>query len=214
MAQLTLLRSAGLSCLACLVSTLLGACSSTGTSSSQQVVHPGLLGFPASSLDEPATQPPYEPVAIHWKQQLDQPYVYLDHIGDYQLIGQSISRMLAVVESTGLRTSGPLFCLYYDNPRKTAVQDLRSRVCMPVERELASGSGLGHDVLPCTPVVYAVVEGPRWELPRVYPALHGYALGRGWSYGGPLRETYLNLGDEPSPQELLTEVQVFLRTGP
>ena len=184
----------------------------------QSQTQPGLPGvapgsmqlapLPATLAGVPVTQPPYQNVAVNWKHRLDQPYVFLEHAGDYRMIGQSISRMLGIAEGIGLRSSGPLFCLYYDDPGATAVQQLRARVCLPVDQTPAPGLGLGYDVLPSTTVVYSVVAGPSWEVPRVYPSLYDYLAERGWAESGPLRETYLNLTEAPSPQGLLTEVQI------
>lgn len=156
----------------------------------------------------PVTRAPYDVVHVNWKHRLDQPYVYLEHEGDYRFVGESIRALLKRVEAGGVHVSGPLFCLYYDDPGLVPVESLRARVCLPVEAPPTTDPGLANDLLPSTTVAYAVVAGATWDVPRAYPGLFEYVSARGWSVDGPVREVYLNLPSVRDPASLLTEVQV------
>lgn len=158
--------------------------------------------------DVPLTVPPYDAVHASWKQRLDEAYVFVDHGGDYRKIGGTIATLMTEAESQGVEPTGPLFCLYYDDPGQVAIDALRARACLPVAGPLRLRGPLGYDVLPGQPVVYAVVAGPYLDVPRAYPGLVQYLAERGWIEDGPWREIYLNPEAAASPDELLTEVQV------
>lgn len=157
---------------------------------------------------ESIARAPFDDVHADWKHRLDQPYVYVEHRGDYRAIGTSIERLLSAVEAQGIETEGPLFALYYDDPGAKPTAELRARACLPVAAEASASAPLGADVLPSTTVAYCLVAGPYPEVPRVYPALLRYMRERGWELDGPVRETYLNPDAARHGGELLTEVQM------
>ncbi len=159
--------------------------------------------------DLPVSRAPFEQVSANWKQRLEQPYVYLEERGSYTGIGKLLERANRALMQAGLEASGPPFALYYDDPAKTSVADLRMRACFPIARQVASSESLGFDMLEGTTVVYGFVSGPYPEVARAYPALFGYMRELGWMESGPIRETYLvNPADVASWDELICEVQI------
>ena len=158
--------------------------------------------------DVPISAAPYDIVHTSWKQRLDEAYVFVEHLGDYRAIGATIARLLTEAQSQGVVPTGPMFCLFYDDPGRVPIDRLRARACLPVQGAQRIGAPLGYDVLPGQPVVYAVVAGAYQEVPRAYPGLLGYLAERGWVEDGPWREIYLNPEQAERPDELLTEVQV------
>jgi effector-binding domain-containing protein len=156
-----------------------------------------------------------ESIEANWKERLAQPYLFVEHTGDYREVGQAMRRILELAEKRGWSVTGSPFALFYDDPGSVSVVALRSRACIPVDEDVRlRPDDVGFDVLPRAMVVYARVSGSYPELPRVYPALFGYLGGLGWVAGGPIREVYLtNPADVNSFEELRAEVQIPWRSG-
>lgn len=165
---------------------------------------PTFVGSP----DVAVSAAPYDTVHVNWKHRLDQPYVFVEHTGDYRKVGDAVREVARLVAAGGVEPTGALFCLYYDDPGAKPLEMLRARACVPVRARSAEGAGLAYDVLPSTTVAYAVVAGPAWDVPRSYPALFEYLERHGWREDGPVREIYLNVDSIEDPAGLLTEVQV------
>jgi effector-binding domain-containing protein len=156
-----------------------------------------------------------EQVEANWKERLAQPYLFVEHTGDYRELGQSMRRILDLAGDRGWSITGPPFSLFYDDPGVTSVEALRARACVPVDEDVRlRPSDVGFEVLPRAMVVYTRVSGAYPQLSRVYPALFGYLQGLGWVAGGPIRELYLtNPADVESFEELLGEVQIPWNSG-
>ena len=167
----------------------------------------GALAVPPVVADVPVTKPPYDAVHVNWKHRLDQPYVYVEHVGDYRRVGAVLRELIGRLDDAAVSPTGPYFCLYYDDPGRVPIESLRARICAPVAAGVSARGGLALDVLPSTTVAYAVVSGPVWQVPLCYPGVLDYMDARGWALDGPIRESYLNLDTLGSPDELLTEVQ-------
>lgn len=165
--------------------------------------------------DLPPTRAPYREVHANYKERLEQRYVYVDVLGSYVQTGRALAPLAERMRVAGLEPSGPPFGLYFDDPGKVAVAELRSRACFPVDRAPGATSGLDADVLPRAHVVYAVVAGAYPEVPRAYPGLYAYMERMGWVEAGPIREIYLVApATVASPDELLCEVQIPSATRP
>ena len=151
-----------------------------------------------------------EHVEANWKERLAQPYVYIEHVGDYRRMGDSMRQLFASTAGCGIEGAGAPFALFFDDPGRVAVGELRGRACLPVaERPFGLGSGLEFDLLPRSMVVYARVGGAYPNAARAYPALFEYLRELGWRQGGPIREVYLvNPVEARSYDELLTEIQI------
>ena len=159
--------------------------------------------------DLPLSQPPFDHVAANWKQRLAQPYAFLEARGSYTQVGSLLGELVAEAQRQGLAVDGPPFALYYDDPGRVAVDELRLRACLPLAGAAQLQAPLAYDVLPSTTVVYAFVSGPYPEVPRAYPALYRYMAELGWRENGPVRESYLvNPGEVTDFSELVTEVQI------
>ena len=164
--------------------------------------------------DLPVSHPPFDQAYVSWKQRLDQPYVYVEHLGSYTETGALLPMLFSELERQGLDAAGPPFGLYYDDPGRVPVAELRSRMCVPVSSARDPGKPLAYDVLPSTTVVYAFASGPYPELARAYPALYGYMSRMGWVENGPLREVYLvSPASVQNYEELLAEIQIPATTG-
>ena len=145
----------------------------------------------------------------NWKERPDQPYAYLEHVGDYRTMGPVMRRLLDRVAAGAVEATGPPFALFYDDPGRVAAAELRARVCVPVDAAPGADSGLGFDVLGHAMVVYRRVAGAYPDAPRVYPSLFRYLAEHGWKANGPVREMYLvNPAEATSEAQLVTEVQI------
>lgn len=186
------------------------------------VLLPGVVVFFAScqgSGDTPVVPNPPERVVpvgsspqsvrANWKERLEQPYVFLEHRGDYRSLGETMRKVLAIAGESGLDADGPPFALFYDDPGRTPVEELRSRACLPVNRGPGADVPLSYEVLPQAMVAYGVVPGPYDQAPRAYPALFQFLDDHHWQRRGPLREIYLvNPAEVESFSELVCEVQI------
>lgn len=150
-----------------------------------------------------------EAVEVNWKERRAQPYVFVEHVGDYRALGDAMRALLSGAAAAGVESSGPPFALFFDDPARVPVEGLRARACLPVGQRPASLDGLRYEVLPSAMVVYGRVSGPYPDVPRSYPALLGYMHKLGWKAEGPIREIYLvDPGQAESFDELVAEVQV------
>lgn len=166
---------------------------------------PSCSSIPEDALPAPA-YPRLEP---NWKERLTQPYVFLEHRGDYRELGDAMRRLLAEADALELEGSDVPFALFFDDPGRTPTSELRSRACLPVESRPEGPVTLQYDVLPRAMVVYARVGGAYPDVARSYPALFSYLDDLGWRQGGPVREIYLvNPADVADYGELVTEVQI------
>jgi effector-binding domain-containing protein len=145
----------------------------------------------------------------NWKERLDQPYVFLEHEGDYRSLGEVMRRLFAAAAELELRPRGAPFALFYDDPGRVPAERLRARACLPVVERPGRLGDLRYDVLPRAMVVYALVRGSYPEVARSYPTLFAYLSELGWQPGGPVREVYLSdQSDVSSDGQRVTEVQI------
>ncbi|MBK7877535.1 MAG: GyrI-like domain-containing protein [Planctomycetes bacterium] len=164
---------------------------------------------PEARFDLPLTRAPFDAVHANYKERLEQAYVYRELVGSYTATGRALPELHAALERAGLRASGPPFALYYDDPGKVPVSELKSRACIPVEALPSASLGLLADVLPRAHVVYAYVAGPYPDAPRAYPGLFAYLGRMGWVEAGPIREVYhVPPASVTSFDDLVCEVQV------
>jgi len=192
-------------CLSILIAGLLAGCSLAPSEGGPSRPIEGLEIHP----DLPLSHPPFDHVAANWKQRRAQPYAFLEARGSYTQIGALLGDLVAEAQRQGLAVDGPPFALYYDDPGRVAVSELRLRACLPLAAAISVDAPLACDVLPGTTVVYAFASGPYPEVPRAYPGLYRYMAELGWRENGPLRESYLvNPGEVSDFSELVTEIQI------
>ncbi len=183
-----------------LLATVLGAC-----------VAPERGDTPAVTASAPPTAGGSELVVseVAWKERLEQPYVFVERVGDYRDLGQAMRQLLERARLAGVDASGPPFALFFDDPARTPADRLRARACLPVRAGAVGASGLAADVLPRALVAYVEVRGAYPELPRVYARLFAFLRDHGWRAAGPVREVYLSdPGASDDWSALASEVQV------
>ena len=164
---------------------------------------------PEAQFDLPLARAPFDRVEANYKERLEQLYAYRELKGTYTATGRALPELHAALERAGVRASGPPFALFYDDPGRVPVADLRSRACIPIEAAPAAGSGVECDVLPRAHVVYAYVAGPYPEVPRAYPGVYAYLERMGWAEAGPIREIYhVPPASVTSFDDLVCEVQI------
>ncbi|MEZ6020369.1 MAG: GyrI-like domain-containing protein [Planctomycetota bacterium] len=152
---------------------------------------------------------PYDTVQASWKQRLDQPYVYLEHVGSYTETGTLLPALHRELAAQGLEPAGAPFCLFYDDPALVPAYQLRSRACVPIEGARSPQSPLAYDVLPSTTVAYAYTSGAYPDAPRAYPGIYRYMQLMNWVENGPIREIYLVPPGPGTPySELVCEIQI------
>ena len=78
------------------------------------------------------TKAPFDLVHINWKHRLDEPYVFVEHRGDYRHVGPAMSNLIDRVREANIVPRGPLFALFYDDPGEVPTEHLRARICCPV----------------------------------------------------------------------------------
>lgn len=146
---------------------------------------------------------------VNWKERLDQPYVFLELVGDYADARRQLGQLAQLAGAQGVRPSGPPFGLFYDDPARVPVEFRRARVCWPVDVAVTVAPPLGFDVLSSEPVVYGFVRGEYRDLEQAYGGLFEYLRERTWVLTGPIREIYHT---DPStvrgPDELVSELQM------
>lgn len=166
-------------------------------------------GGPVYIPDLPVGLPPYTTVSASWKQRLDQPYVYIEHIGSYTETGALIPAVHRELLAQGMEADGAPFGLYYDDPASVPASQLRSRACVPIKGQRSPQSPLVYEVLPSTTVAYAYVSGPYPGVPRAYPRVYQFLSTMNWVENGPIREIYLVAPLPGVPAEdLITEIQI------
>ncbi|QDU67544.1 GyrI-like domain-containing protein [Engelhardtia mirabilis] len=184
---------------ALICAALLGGCSLLGTSST--------LNMQTSNAMRSA--PVGVAVEVDWKERLDQPYVFLELLGDYSETRRYLETLAKHAYSQGVAPSGPPFALFYDDPARVAPIDRRSRICLPVTGPIQVAGPLGYDILPSEPVVYGFVRGAYRDLENAYGGVFEYMGARSWVLTGPIREIYLtDPGTVRGPEELLAELQM------
>lgn len=170
---------------------------------------PPQLTVASTQTDLPVARAPYTSVSASWKQRLDQPYVYVEARGDYRNVGRSLERVLELADAANLEPQGPPFALFYDDPGRVPLDQLRLRACLPVAALVQVEVPLLYEVLDSTTVVYAYVGGPYPEVARAYPGLFAYLRELDWVEAGPIREIYLkDPAEVASWDELVTEIQI------
>ncbi len=181
------------------VALLISACAGPAQSTQSD---PITIPEPVGRTSQPEAAP------TQWKECLPVLYVYVECQGDYRQLGNSMQDLIAGAQAARAEPNGPPFGLFYDDPGATPMDQLRSRLCIPVSAVPTEGT-LPYDVLQQNRVVYTTVQGPYPELPRVYPTLFKYMASKNWVASGPIREIYFSNPAQPGGYDsLMAEVQI------
>jgi effector-binding domain-containing protein len=157
----------------------------------------------------PISHPPFGEFNASWMQRLDQPYIYMEQFGTYTATADHIPAVLREMRAQGLEPSGAPFCLFYDDPAQTPVNELYSRACIPIDSARSPTTPLRYDVLPSRTVAYAIISGHYDEAPRAYPHIIDYMRSKSWAIDGPIREIYVvQPGAARTPADLVCEIQI------
>ena len=133
----------------------------------------------------------------------------LPHQGDYSAIGSTFERLAAIAAGQGLyKPQSRSFGIYYDDPKSSPREALRSDACVTVSDDWTPGGGL--ELREIRGGRYAVVlhVGPYAELERPYDWLYGTWLPHSGEEPAhaPTVEEYLNDARTVPPPELRTEI--------
>ena len=202
-----------------LAAALLSSCSSPNWMTAPVQTVEGWFGGSASQSpnfvtapDVTITAPPFEIVHVQWKEALDTPYVYLAEKGDYADAVRYVGTLMQHLESQGIRSSGPPFALYFDDPLEVPVEERRFQVAVPVEGMTAVTAPLGFSVLPTRNLLYSRVSGAYPDVDQAYPQMFQYMRDRSWVLDGPIRQILMiDPASVATFNELLSEVQMPFR---
>ena len=133
-----------------------------------------------------ATAPKMIVASVEWK-------------GAYSQIGGAMRELKNWIDSKGIEQSGYPFCLYYDNPSETPVEELRSEACIPVTAPFQPSGKFKLKSFEEAEVAETKHEGPPENFGMTYgPFLEGL-LNSGYMIVGPAREFYMTVSDVKGP---------------
>jgi AraC family transcriptional regulator len=138
----------------------------------------------------------------------------LRHNGDYQAIGSTFERLMAL--AVGQQLLGAdirSFGIYYDDPSATPVNALRADACVAVPEGAAPAGDLQLKEIRGGRYATVLHVGPYAELERVYRWLYGTWLAQSGEEpaDAPTIEAYLNDARVVPPTALRTEIWLPLR---
>ena len=138
----------------------------------------------------------------------------LRHNGDYQAIGSTFERLMALAVGQGLLGADlRSFGIYYDDPSATPVSALRADACVVVPAGAAPAGDLELKEIRGGRYATVLHVGPYAELERVYRWLYGTWLVQSGEEpaDAPTIEAYLNDARVVPPTGLRTEIWLPLR---
>ena len=138
----------------------------------------------------------------------------LRHNGDYQAIGSTFERLMALAVGQGLLGSDlRSFGIYYDDPSATPVNALRADACVVVPAGATPAGDLQLKEIRGGRYATVLHVGPYAELERVYRWLYGTWLAESGEEpaDAPTIEAYLNDARVVPPTGLRTEIWLPLR---
>ncbi len=137
----------------------------------------------------------------------------LPFTGSYEQTQDKLDELMSWLLRVGHPAAGAPMGLYYDDPSKVAVDDLRAEICVPIEESCEGAEEVRRKDLPAAQVACAIHQGPYHEIPKLYEEIFGWMQENGLKYDGtmPTREVFRKLlGEVKDPADIVTEVQVPL----
>lgn len=123
----------------------------------------------------------------------------MEHRGSYQRIGETMKALKDWIDSAGIEQSGYPFCLFYDNPRETQADVLRSEACIPISKPFEVQGEIKPREFPEMLVAETRHTGAASEFAITYgPFLEGL-LRSGYRTVGPAREYFMTVSDFVGP---------------
>jgi AraC family transcriptional regulator len=143
----------------------------------------------------------------------DQQVIYVRHTGDYSSLdfGGAWSALWACVKAQKLFSAGiSHICVYYDDPKVTEADKLRTDICLVIHKPAKPDGDIGVKNLPGGKYAVFLYQGPYTNLGSVYDTIFGHWLP---DSGEQLRnvacyEKYLNNPEHTVPEKLKTEIYV------
>lgn len=138
---------------------------------------------------------------------------YIRLLGDYQQIDYMGTwfRLLRYLQEQGKKpVDGCPICIYYDDPKVTAPDKLRTDICITCHEPLEPSGEVGVRNIWGGRVAVFLYEGTYQNLQAVYDTIYGKLLPE---MGCRLRdepgaERYLNNPQDTPPEKLLTEIYI------
>jgi len=139
------------------------------------------------------------------------------HVGPYMNIGEAFTRLHRIAAAAGLSMEEPgsLVAIYYDDPRTTPAEALRSDAGLVISESTVLPAGLTAEHFVAGPYATTTYRGPYSGLPAAWAGLLGEGLsstGRTMA-PGPNYEIYRNTPMDTAPQDLVTELYVPVTAG-
>lgn len=139
--------------------------------------------------------------------------IYIRLSGDYKLNDYcgTWGRLWRFVKEQSLPGGEPSpLCIYYDDPKVTPAEKLRTDVCMVMPVAVTPKGDIGYKLLPAGRYAVFLYKGPYDNLQAVYDTIYGKYLPE---MECTLRdeasaERYLNDPANTEPNELLTEIYI------
>ncbi len=116
-----------------------------------------------------------------------------------------------VLLSGGKVTSYPM-ALFPSPPEQVPAEGVRFEVCIPVGGRLEPGNGVEIRRIPAATVAYIRHEGGYGKVGMSYDRILIWASNNGYEVAGPSRELYLTNPMQTPEGELVTEIQVPVKT--
>jgi AraC family transcriptional regulator len=138
----------------------------------------------------------------------------LAHRGEYQSIGSTFERLMALAGGQGLLgPDGRTFGIYYDDPAATPVSALRSDACVVIAEGRTPTGDLQLKEIRGGRYATVLHVGPYAQLDRPYRWLYGTWLAQSGEVpdDSPTVEAYLNDARAVPPTKLETEIWLPLR---
>jgi AraC family transcriptional regulator len=143
----------------------------------------------------------------------DQQIIYLRHTGDYSSLdfGGAWTKLWGCVKSQKLFTAGiSHICVYYDDPKVTEADKLRTDICLVVHKPAHAEGEIGVRTMSGGKYAVFLYQGTYENLGSVYDTIYGHWLP---DSGILLRnaacfEKYLNNPENTAPEKLKTEIYV------
>ena len=135
----------------------------------------------------------------------------LSFTGSYDQTQDRLDDLMAWMLRAGHPYSGRPMGLFFDDPEKVDVEELRGEVCLPVEEECEAYDEVERKVLEGATVAAATYTLSPDRVKEGYREIFAWIGENGFAYDAekPCREVYhLIHGEVETPEETVVEIQV------
>lgn len=139
--------------------------------------------------------------------------IYIRLSGDYSSLdfGNTWKKLWGFVKEHKLFSAGiEHICIYYDDPKVTEIEKLRTDVCLVIPKKAEPHGEIGVKELKAGKFLKVLYQGPYTHLGQVYDEIYskyipegGYKLRDGFCF-----EKYINNPERTEPEKLKTEIYV------